>query len=116
MEFEYYKTKDGKELVDDELDSIPDLKTQKSLANKILYYEQKTFFEFQRGRELEKIDGTNLWELKFRISPPYRAICLLLSLTKFLILHIFKKDYDNKIDRSTIKIGLSRESEYKLNH
>lgn len=113
MEFKFYTTSSGKEVVDEEFSSIPSIKTQKLLGKKILYYEQKTFYQFNHGREIEKIKNSNLWEIKFRISPPYRAICLMIGLNTFLILHLFKKDYDDEIDQATIKIAKDREKDYK---
>lgn len=116
MEFENYETRDGRKLVDDELDRIPSDKTKKRLARKQLFYEHKEFLQFTRGKELDKVPNTKLWEIKFRISPPYRALCILLALTKLLILHIFVKDYSDAIDQRDINIALEREKEYRSRH
>lgn len=117
MEFDYYATNDGKELVQEEFDAIPSKKDKAWLVKKFEYYGKKTFLQLQMGKELDKVRGTSLWELKLKSSTPYRAICKLLNMDKFLMLHLFKKDYDGPIEQKSINKALIREKEYnKFNY
>lgn len=113
MHFGFYETRDGKELVDQELVSIEPKKLREQVAHKIVYYENKTFQDLCRGDLLDKIKGTDLWELKFRTSPPHRGLCCLIDLSSLQILHVFKKNYDGPIKNNSIKIALSRLVEFR---
>jgi len=113
MLFQFYETSEGKDLVYQELMSIKQEKLRELVKKKLAYYEEKEFNQFTRGRDLEKIKRTDLWELKIRTSPPHRALCFLIDLSQMLVLHLFQKG-DGPIDGSDIDIAMYRLKDYKI--
>jgi phage-related protein len=112
MEFDYYKNQNSESPVEADLMSMQE-KRRKLVTKKIAYYEEKTSQELRRGGHLIPIRGINydLFELKFYISPPYRAICFFRKL-KWVLLHAFTKKNEGAIPKRHIDIAVARAKEY----
>jgi hypothetical protein len=112
MEFTFYKDGSGVERVDEEFSSIEPPERRNLIAKKLGYYGEKIMRDLVSGGFLEKMYKHDLWELKFKTSPPCRAICAILG-PRCLILHVLTtKKYDGAIKKKDIDIARHRFDEY----
>ncbi len=82
---------EGNSPIEDFLAELP-AKSFRYIVRKREYYEKRTVQQLKNNRLfLEDIKGTDskLWELKFRSSPQYRAVCIIRG-NSIIMLVMFK--------------------------
>jgi len=81
VRIEIWESKDGFSPYTDSFKSIRDERTKDRIIKKNRFFEKLEFGQLTRSRdqiEKVKIRGfEELWELKYLISPPFRALCFI---------------------------------------
>lgn len=115
MEIDHYKNPQNKDPISDFLMEELEERHIKQMVKKIDIFKRKSTEAARKAGELEKIrypNAFNLYELKFKTSPPIRMIGIPAS-QKYLALHIFIKKYDGPIKNKEVEIAIGRANDLK---
>lgn len=107
---EAFEDEDGNSPIGDFLIKLP-VKESSRIIKKKEYLEKYTIPKLKNKKQfLEKIEGadTELWELKFPISPPYRSVCIVRG-NKIVMLEMFKGSGSNgRVLKYAVEVSCER--------
>lgn len=103
VKIEIWEGKDGFSPYIESFESIKDKQTRKRITKRNRFFEELEFGQLIRdGDQMQKakIDGLEeLWELKYLITPPFRAICFMWDNKLVLLMLMAGSGSEGKLNR-----------------
>jgi len=103
IEIEIWENKDGFSPYTNSFEAIKDERTRERIIKRNRFFEKLEFGQLTRSRDqMEKVKMKGfeeLWELKYLITPPYRALCFIWKNKLVLLMLMVGSGSDGSLTR-----------------